>query len=428
MIYFGWSDFDPVGGSATSIDPLRSLAHSVRLGDLIFPGSSGRIWRARYISALCFLLKHARLEKGQDYRANYIKYRRYENAFILCLNQLKKKYSEEYDFNRIIGMDKAEQLVRVNPGSVQIDNDILANQMNLGPLGVHSVLLKDLELIDDERELILLPKGEKLADLYEASLGTSAQGFLDPLKSQKAKRISLDNFEGLNEKMLFELKSSNQKSEQKAILDLLNQHDTRKQCISDVLGVGKSDETSEAEFISMLAKFDSPLNVKYQLIEAYDNFQRVLHYFFNGLRQVTKSDFRFNLKSSKRVKTLYGDLESEIKSKAEALLKSVESYLDNHDDNDGTCAEIRDHATNVKLSANDHAEFTTFLIHHHLSHQKVKGKAPWVSFASLDVVEIHPSNIFDDSMPSYKEYSEFNMHSYRLSNCFKMMSDLGAAG
>lgn len=66
MIYYGLSEYDPVNGSATSLDPLRSLAWSARLGDLVFPGSSGRIWRARYISALCFLLKHAELEKDHE--------------------------------------------------------------------------------------------------------------------------------------------------------------------------------------------------------------------------------------------------------------------------------------------------------------------------------------------------------------------------
>lgn len=425
MIYFGWSDFDPIGGSSTSIDPLRSLANSVRLGEMIFPGSSGRIWRPRYLSALCFLMKHADLEKDNEYRANYIKFRRHENAFILCLSHLKKRYANKYDFNRVIGLEKAEQLVRANSGGIQIDNDILANQMNLGPLGVHSVLLKSMELVDDERELILLPKGERLADIFEASLGTSAKTFLESLRTQKAKRVHMESFDAVNEAILFELRNKNQRPEQKALGDLLQQDDTRRQLFADIQAIPGGKELIESQFIDSIVKIKSPLQKKYQLIRSYDLFQRILHYYFDYMRQVTKEDFRFQLKKANRLNTGFTSIKTELVEKTENLVQAIESYLNSHEDADGTAQELLGYAKQLQSSSSNYVEFSTFLIQHHQSHQKIKGKAAWISFSNPETVEINPSNIYAKSMPSLKEYCARNMHSYRISNSNKMILDLG---
>jgi hypothetical protein len=425
MIHYGLSEYDPIDGSATSIDPLRSLAWSVRLGDLVFPGSSGRIWRSRYISALCFLLKHAELEKDQEYRANYIKYRKYENAFILCLYQLKKEFQEQYDFNRVIGLDKADQLIKSNANGVHIHADLLANQMNLGPLGVHSVLLKDLKLIDDERELILLPDGERLANYYEASLGSSARIFLDPLKDAKVKLFKPTKFEGLDQSFLFELKRPNQKTEQRAILNLLYEDQTRRQCLEDVVKVANGDFITEAQFIDRLASVKSPLSAKYGLIFAYDKFQRVLHYFFDSIRQIPTDKFQFKLADAPQIKSAYIDQNNEIRSRSQDLVKAIDHYLANHEDEDGPALEIREYASGIIYACVDHADFTRFLVQHHMQHQRKKGKAPWIRLSSQATIEIAPSNINKKALPSFADYAESSTHSYRFSNCFKMMSDLG---
>lgn len=424
MIYYGLSEYDPVNGSATSLDPLRSLAWSVRLGDLVFPGSSGRIWRARYISALCFLLKHAELEKDQEYRANYIRYRKYENAFILCLHQLNNRYTDQ-NFKSVIGLDKAAQLINSNGGEVRIDSDILVNQMNLGPLGVHSVLLKDMKLIDDERELILLPDGEKLADYYEASLGASASIFIDPLKDGKVKLFQPRKFEGLDDRFLFELKRPSQKNEQRFILNLLYQDQTRRQCLEDVVKVANGEPLTEAEFIDRLASIKSPLSAKYRLILAYDKYQRALHYFFDSIREIPTDKFQFKLNDAAHIKSAYDSQADEIRSRSHDLVLAIDHYLDNHEDEDGTALEIRDYAVGVINSCVGHADFTTYLIKHHMQHQRKKGKAAWVTLTSPNTIEISPSNMSKKATPSFQDYVAEHKHSYRFSNCFQMMTDLG---
>ena len=72
MNYFGITAYDPIDGSSTSIDPLNSLAISVNLADLVFPGSSGRIWKIRYLSAICYLIYCAKTDEDQSYKENYL--------------------------------------------------------------------------------------------------------------------------------------------------------------------------------------------------------------------------------------------------------------------------------------------------------------------------------------------------------------------
>ena len=40
-----WTKYHPLEGAGGSVDPLRSLGISQRLGEMVFPGTSGRIWR-----------------------------------------------------------------------------------------------------------------------------------------------------------------------------------------------------------------------------------------------------------------------------------------------------------------------------------------------------------------------------------------------
>lgn len=427
MLKFGWNEFDPTEGSATSIDPLKSLAYSVQLGDLVFPGTSGRVWRIRYMSALCYLLRKAELEKEADYRTNYLHYRKYENAFILCLFVLRKRFAEMADFRRVIGLDKAETLAKSNPGAISIIGDILANQMNLGPLGVHSVLMKDLGLIEDDRELLLLPAGEKLADRFEQAVGKDSQEFLSQI-SNRTKNVKTEGFEQLSEKMLFEFKHDSQSNERKSISSLLFSNSTRRQLFTDLLAISKGteapDELGEAQLIDAVSSISSPLKSRYEVIAAYEQFQRIFHHYFDVIRNVPKDEIRFKLENNKRLLSGFNSIKAHLADALLNLRSKGDQFLESNDDPGGTVQEVMRFSGELGASMSDYVHLTEFTVKFHERHQQDKGKMPWIRL-SAQYLEVAPRYAVDDQLPSLAEVKGRNIHNYRLSNCVKMITDMG---
>ncbi len=424
MITFGWSDYDPLEGSATSIDPLRSLANSVVLGNLVFPGTSGRVWRIRYLSALCFLMKCANLKRGETFQENYKKFRKFENAFILALNELKKRKNSEHDFQRIIGLEKAEQLVRSNTRSISIIGDILSNQVNLGPLGVHTVLLRELDLVESERELILLPSGELLANYYEKSIGINSELFIEKISNNRIQTLRPEDFETITESLLFEFKTKTKNLELETIQKKIFSNDIRKQLFTDILSIGKKAFTAnESQLIDYLVHLKSPLIRRYKLIRAYDVFQRILKYHFDVIRNVPKEKIQFQLKGDKRISESYSEIKNILTTAIRDLVDSIDGYLIENEDSDDVLIEIKKFAEEVS-TFNEYIEFTDFLVEFHEKHQKEKGKAPWVRKYAEGRFEIAPSYIMNEELTTFKESMKSNIHSYRLSNCLKMIVDM----
>lgn len=424
MITFGWSDYDPLEGSATSIDPLRSLANSVVLGNLVFPGTSGRVWRIRYLSALCFLMKCAQLERGRTFQENYKKFRKFENTFILALNELKKRKYKEHDYQRIIGLEKAEQLVRSNTRSISIIGDILSNQANLGPLGVHTVLLRELDLVESERELILLPSGEVLANYYEKSIGISYELFADKVSNNRIQTLRPEDFEALTESLLFEFNTRSKNLELEMIQKKIFSNDIRKQLFSDILSIGKKAfVANESQLIDYLVNLKSPLIRRYKLIRSYDVYQRILKYHFDVVRNVPKERIQFKLKGEKRISESYLEIKNILTTAIHDLVDSIDDYLVENEDSDDVLIEIKKLAEEV-LTLNDYVEFTDFLVEFHEKHQKEKGKAPWVRKYAEGRLEIAPSYILNEELMTFKESMKINVHNYRLSNCLKMIIDM----
>jgi hypothetical protein len=425
MIYFGSTEFDPLEGSAQSIDPLRSLGQAGALADLIFPGSSGRVWRVRYLPALCFLLKHTQLDKEKDYRTNYLRFRKLENAFILCMYTLKQKFPEQYDFASIIGMSKAAELIRSNPSRIDIMGDVLSNQMNLGPLGQHTVLMRALELIEpSEKDLVLYPKGELLAERFEKAAGDDAKVFLDAVESNKVKNLRLDLVTSLSDKMLFEYRRKDQEAEKELLIELLFKDEIRKQLFRDVFSLVKKSGLEEVELIERLPELKSPLGKRYALVRAFDQFQRLLHYYFTSLTLVTKQDFRYDLNKSKRMDEAYAEVKSKLDKSAGLLTDAVDAYFDESAEENGNIAEIRDHALGVRQALSTQVDFSSFLIQFHQNHQKAKGKAPWISLQGAGKVEVEPINAYTKALPGLKGYLGSRIHTYRYSNCQRMINDL----
>jgi hypothetical protein len=133
----------------------------------------------------------------------------------------------------------------------------------------------------------------------------------------------------------------------------------------------------------------------------------------------------FKLSDAGHIKSAYDSQADEIRSRSHDLVKAIDRYLDNHEDEDGTALEIRDYAVGVINSCVGHTDFTTYLVRHHMRHQDKKGKAAWMTVTSRDTIEISPSNMRKEALPSYQDFTKKQKHSYRFGNCFQMMKDLG---
>jgi hypothetical protein len=425
MLNFGWTDYNPTEGSATSIDPLKSQAFATQLGGLVFPGTSGRVWRIRYMSALCFLLKSANLERGVSYRKNYLKFRKFENAFIICLNELKKKYKEK-NLKRIIGLEKAEQYSKLNT-SLNINGDILASQMSLGPLGVHAVLMKNLGLVDDDKELVLTPTGEKLANDFELAIGKKNRDiFLSKISDSRVVNVKPEYFTEITESFLFEFDQTSQDEENRNLQRLLFHNTIRRQLFQDMLQVETDFQyiPTENEIISHVVTLNSPLKGRYELILAYEMFQRYLHHYFNLIRDIPKDLNRFSILANPRLENAFSAVSGPLIESISDLIKKCKAYLETEEDPGRTISSIRSFASEVLTSTSNCNEFSNFLIKFHEKHQRDKGKAPWIHFTSPDNVEVMPSYVLDMQVPSLAEVRASNIHLYRFSNCLQMINDM----
>lgn len=417
MNYFGTTVYDPIEGSSSSIDPLNSLSVSVNLAEMVFPGSSGRIWKPRYISALCFLVDCARTSEGEPYKDNYLTFRTFENAFILACTLLQQK--GDPGLSGFMGSLKASNLIENSQrGGIDITGEILSNQMNLGPLGVHQVLLRNLGLIQKDN-LVLTIAGKELADLYKKNMKSDAQ-ILQEVGSKR--RADLDKLRTISaERFSFSI-GLNAGTEAKIILDLLLEDPKRAQLLKDLEKISNPDGDIESQLIHHLPNEQKSSNwAAYQLIHHFDEFQKYLHW---GFYHFIEGEFRGekSIVEIQRLKQNFPVLKSNLLKYSDLFLKGSEeiSTEERYD-----LRSFIQFLENVQASLQNEEMFAAFLIgQHHINHQKGKNKAPWVSMKSGKVLPTPANMVRSDVLESMLES---RLHRYRYANAFSLLKTLKAA-
>lgn len=412
MNYFGLTAYDPLDGSTTSIDPLNSLAFSVNLADLVFPGSSGRIWKIRYLSTLCFLIDCSSEDEDSSFKENYLDFRRYENVMILACTLLKNE-KDVPGLSGLMGTAKASRLIENSSrGYVDISGEILSNQMNLGPLGVHQVLLRSLGLIE-ENNLILTNRGKELAQLYRANLGDTAK-VIQELGAKN--KVDTEKLKNALVPLKFSFNLSDKQNEAEIIFKLLIDNPQRSQLLKDINSFRIPDPKDlDDEYVShMLAAQKSSNHVYYNLIYHYEMFQRKLHVFFNHFLQspIPKKLETFDV-AKKYLLTIQGSL-IEHGSNFKKLCYSLPSQ------------ESKTFQTFINLvddllpRLNSFEDFTTFLlIDLHGKHQANKNKASWVHFEN-GMIAAKAVNLRGEN-----DLQESRLHRYRYANVDIILSELG---
>ena len=412
MNYFGTTAYDPIEGSSTSIDPLNSLAVSVNLADLVFPGSSGRIWKIRYLSALCFLIQCAQTDENQSYKDNYLDFRPFENVFILA-STLMKTEKDTDGLKGLMGTSKAARLIETSAkGTVDIQGEILSNQGNLGPLGVHQVLLRSLGLVNEDN-LTLTKNGEILAEIYRKNVGDTGS-VIQELGSKN--RADIEKLKSRVNPENFSFTLSKKPDEAEAIFKLLIEDPHRQQLLKDITNIKINDQSDqEDEYVNALTSVNSSINqLYYKLIYNFENFERKLHLFFFHLLQNRQPTPLTTIKTAANF----------LSSSSESMLEFGGNFKELAQQLSGT--QLKQYGRFIELLDNilprlgSFEDLSHFIINElHANHQAYKHKAPWVRIEEGKVL-VNPANIKYEN-----DLGDGKLHRYRFANANSILMDLG---
>jgi hypothetical protein len=148
---------DPTGDPPGSIDPLGTLAHAERLADLMLPGFTARIWRARLLTVAAIttaVADRALRHLGGREVARLDARLAFERLAVSAVVRLALKYSEAYGSARrgLPGSDLARAAF-VSGDEPLTRHNFLKGQAVNGPYGVMARLALHLGLVDDDGRL-----------------------------------------------------------------------------------------------------------------------------------------------------------------------------------------------------------------------------------------------------------------------------------
>jgi len=144
---------DPAEEPPGSIDPLGTLSAAERLADVLLPGFTARMWRARLLTFTAVsaaiadrvvALMGGREEVRLEARLAF------ERFYVSAVVRMHQKDPENYDRarRRLPGIDLARKALSV--GEPLTRSNFLKGQAVNGPFGVMARLARNLELVDDE--------------------------------------------------------------------------------------------------------------------------------------------------------------------------------------------------------------------------------------------------------------------------------------
>jgi hypothetical protein len=166
------TDYDPIGGSSGSIDPLGALRSYMALADLLLPGVTTITTRSRYLSMMCAALANA--EKHREFLpgASGLAQRRkavepFERLWALaCVAAGKAGQDGAADGLR--GVSYAEnsyQFFAAGTKKASCDFPLLKYQSRTGAVGTYWGALASGQLIDPNTGA-LAPDGQELAAVF----------------------------------------------------------------------------------------------------------------------------------------------------------------------------------------------------------------------------------------------------------------------
>jgi hypothetical protein len=146
--------YDPAANASGSSDPLGTLGGSERLAEVLLPGLTARMWRARHLTfaVVAADVADAVVRKSGDQedlrlRARLAFERLYVSSLVRCEENDPGTYSGIS--RRVPGRRVARTALHAGDEPLTRQNFIKGQAVN-GPSGVMSRLTRNLQLIDDD--------------------------------------------------------------------------------------------------------------------------------------------------------------------------------------------------------------------------------------------------------------------------------------
>lgn len=425
MFTFGWTSFNPLDTESGSQDPLKSLGLAMRLGELLFPGTSGRVWRPRYLSELCYAITLAEPDPQRSYRDNYLGRVRMVENFFLVLRVLRMRTNPD-QVGHVIGKSKVEGLIRANE-TMNMRDELMINQIALGPLGIHLVTLVAMKLVDPEN-LTLTVAGEDLAERYRRSLARSAEK-IESLVATLPRGLRTEAVDGDILGDLGSVDGKRHPEDTNLLQELLIQDPIRRQVIHDLTNIDESKATlDDQSCLLALNELDSPLSSKYSLALQFDRVMRCLYFSFNNLLILRTPSVRRPVDHVAMDDLSFEIIRRPLTDAIEGTSKAMRLHEESFEDPKAAISGIRDFTNDIAVNLKDQTTYFTFLLEFHEQHQKSKGKAPWIKRLDANLFEVLPSQRREAPGQEFQEAIGQNIHQYRMANAWAMIRDLGMRG
>ena len=176
--------FDPAEDPPGSIDPLGTVATAEQLADVLLPGLTARMWRARHLTftALAALVgERASAMEGDNEEMRLEARLGLERLFVSAVAWKDEKKEGDWSkaARRLPGIGLARRAIRSGHQPLGKQNFLKGQAIN-GPFGVVQRLARNLDIIDDDNRLSRSGEELLLAWSAEQDLG----GILDDTNSK----------------------------------------------------------------------------------------------------------------------------------------------------------------------------------------------------------------------------------------------------
>lgn len=459
--------YDYAEDPPSSIDPLGTVSTAEQLADVLLPGITARMWRARHLTftALAALVgERAAVAEGGSEEMRLEARLGLERLFVSAIAWKDEKKEEGWDnaARRLPGIGLARRAIRAGYQPLGRQNFLKGQAIN-GPFGVVQRLARNIDIIDDDNRLSR--HGEEL--LLSWSVERQLGSILDDSdsKSQGAKwlrrliRYVVDHvkfgkwpsnsWRGWNDLAIFLRPDQAGSQERKVLFQLLSgdSNTTRRRCVELLLRPEILQDYKAVSMSGSRGDLDRTIlaqQIKKHVSSSDTDVDHLIHYtvsLIDSYEQVSgelESAFRVLMWAMTRrsVRTTADDLlgDSSVLARLTACrrkltvaakdFQSLISEIGSHPQVlDSVNQERLDRLVQDSLEATaSEAALVDVVMNRHRQVQKQKRKGVWIE-QDQSYWTLMPG--FGDSSDAPWIHDGAYLHPFRVSNVYSFLIDLG---
>jgi hypothetical protein len=446
--------YDPSADPATSVDPLGTNSVAEQFADLLLPGFTARMWRARLLtfSAVASLVA----ERAVDLLAKEDLFDSarltFERLYVSALVRASRKDPKlAAGLVRVPGTDLAQQALREDEPLTRL-NFVKGQSVN-GPTGVMARLARRLQVVDAEshldamgQELVLAWSRDEglvgiLEGLCEGGEGPSwllqmAKGTRDAVQgkwpgaqssiwAQLTDRLRPDHIGRNERRAIHRILTTDATGLRRRTLHLLvDSVDTYN------LGVLAGRTVVERDVLQndvrrrlTASKEDQLLDVLLAAIDVHEQCSSLLLGAFNTIRWALSSKGALTpqrLLADKTVATTFERIRKALRKEVPALDASIDHVSSRIDLPRDFAASLRQMRADIAVGSESASDLLATLLARHARVQKDKHKGDWI-VQNADLTLMPGFGFAEDPAT----YSGLYMHPFRIGNAYSMLGELG---